>query len=233
MTLIPQTVPFTLSGERFQVAYRIQGTHEECEARAKDICLEQTVEFPDDLVPDGAIRDCIVGRVESLEPIDASACRATISYPTEAAADDLSQLLNVMMGNTSIKPGIVVERLDLSPGLAGQFRGPRFGRSGLRDLLDVHDRPLLSTALKPMGLAPVDLGELAYRFALGGIDLIKDDHGLTNQTFCPFQERVKYCADAVARANRETGMRCLYVANITAPPEEMFRRARQAKAAGP
>ena len=50
-----------------------------------------------------------------------------------------------------------------------------------------------------MGLSATDLAELAYRFALGGIDLIKDDHGLTNQPFCPFEERVRRCAEAVAR----------------------------------
>lgn len=83
-----------------------------------------------------------------------------------------------------------------------------------------------------MGLAPADLAELAYRFALGGVDLIKDDHGLTNQTFCRFEERVDRCAEAVARANRQTGLKCAYLPNVTATPVEMLRRARYAKSAG-
>ena len=114
----------------------------------------------------------------------------------------------------------------------GGFAALHFGRAGLRELTGAADRPLLSTALKPMGLAPADLAELAYRFALGGIDLIKDDHGLTNQTFCPFEERLARCTEAVAKANRETGGRSIYLPNVTAAPEEMRRRARLANQAG-
>ena len=112
------------------------------------------------------------------------------------------------------------------------MRGPRFGQAGLRALLGVPDRPLLCTAIKPMGLGPEALAELAYRLALGGIDLIKDDHGLADQPFCPFDERVPRCAAAVARANRETGRRVLYVPNVTAPALAISRRARLARDAG-
>ena len=40
-----------LSGKRFSVLYRVQGTEKEALARAMDIRIEQTVEFPEDLVP--------------------------------------------------------------------------------------------------------------------------------------------------------------------------------------
>lgn len=238
--LIPQTVPLSLSGERFSIFYRLGGTEDEARARARDICLEQTVEFPEDLVPAGPIRDEVVGRVENIQrvltgPLPAPGKGyyfARISFPVEAAGDDLSQLLNVVLGNISLKPLIRAESLDLPPSMLARFRGPRFGREGLRDMTGVSERPLLSTALKPMGLAPADLAELAYRFALGGIDLIKDDHGLTNQTFCRFEERLARCTEAVAKANRQTGGRSLYLPNVTAPPEEMLRRARLARQAG-
>jgi ribulose-bisphosphate carboxylase large chain len=230
--LIPQTVPLRLSGERFSILYRLGGTQEEARARAYDICLEQTVEFPEDLVPAGPIRDQVVGQLESFELCGERAYHARISFPVETAGDDLSQLLNVVLGNISLKPAIRAESLELPPSLLGRFRGPRFGRAGLRELTGVLDRPLLATALKPMGLAPADLAELAYRFALGGIDLIKDDHGLTNQTFSPFEERLVRCTEAVAKANRQTGRRSLYLPNVTAAPEEMLRRARRARQAG-
>jgi len=98
----------------------------------------------------------------------------------------LTQLLNVIFGNTSMQPGIQVRRLDLPESITRTFKGPRFGSAGLRERLNVHDRPLLATALKPMGMNATDLADRAYAFALGGIDLIKDDHGLANQVFCPF-----------------------------------------------
>ena len=83
-----------------------------------------------------------------------------------------------------------------------------------------------------MGLSAADLADLTYRCALGGIDIIKDDHGLTDQPYAPFRERVERCAAAIARANRETGKRCLYAANITAPADQIAERARYARAAG-
>ena len=73
---------------------------------------------------------------------------------------------------------------------------------------------------------------MAYACALGGMDLIKDDHGLCDQPFCRFEERVTLCAQAVARANQQTGLSCLYVANVTAPADQILERARFASEAG-
>ncbi|MCY2932001.1 MAG: RuBisCO large subunit C-terminal-like domain-containing protein [Planctomycetota bacterium] len=221
----------SLSGERFVVEYRLAGQASDAPAKARDICLEQTVEFPEELVPPGAIRDQIIGRVESLEPAGPAQV-ARISYAVETAGGELCQLLNVIFGNTSIKPGVRVERLELPPSLLAAFRGPRFGCEGLRSRAGAAGRPLLCSALKPMGLTAADLADLAYQFALGGLDMIKDDHGLADQSFSPFEERITLCAAAVARANKETGGHCDYYPNVTGEPEEMKRRAQFAKAAG-
>lgn len=218
--------------ERFLITYRLFGNEEEVFAKAKDICIEQTVEFPEEYIPHEFIKEQIVGRIESIELSDDHSFLAIISYPVEAAAQELTQLLNVIFGNISIKPGIRVEHIELPMKLLNQFKGPRFGVEGLRKLLGVEDRPLLFTALKPMGLTSEELAELAYQFALGGIDIIKDDHGLTNQTFSPYEERVELCAKAVFKANKETGNHAIYVANITASAGEVKKRAEFAKAAG-
>lgn len=220
-----------LSGERFSVEYRLSGNEQEAYAKAQDICIEQTVEFPEELLPDNFIREGVVGRIESFR--SGRDCHyAVISYAIETAADEITQLLNVIFGNISIKPGIRVEALQLSGSLLKLFAGPRFGRDGLRNLLNVPKRPLLFTALKPMGLSAEELAQMAYQLALGGIDIIKDDHGLTNQKFAPFDERVSRCAAAVAKANSQTGQQCIFVANVTAPGQQAVERAYQAKAAG-
>lgn len=218
--------------ERFSVVYRLAGTEAEAYSKAEDICLEQTVEFPGDLLPGGFIRDCIKGRIEEFLPDGPGACKAEVSFAVDTAARELTQLLNVIFGNISIKPGYRVEEIRLPESLTGAYRGPRFGRRGLREWLNVAERPLLFSALKPMGMSARDLAGLAYRLALGGIDIIKDDHGLTDQGFAPFDERVKRCAEAVERANRETGRQSIYVANVTAPCGEVLQRARIAKDSG-
>jgi ribulose-bisphosphate carboxylase large chain len=232
--IIPKTcTPTSLfSGDRFSVTYRLFGKEKEARIKAEDICIEQTVEFPGDLVPEGIIRDHVFGRIESFSPWGPDSYKAIISFAVEIAAGELTQFLNVLFGNSSIKPGIRVEHLDLPESMLRCFKGPRFGREGLRRLLNVPQRPLLSTALKPMGLSSGELADLAYQFTLGGMDLIKDDHGLSNQSCSPFEERVGLCGEAVRRGNKETGQCTIYVANVSAPQSEVMKRARIAKEAG-
>jgi ribulose-bisphosphate carboxylase large chain len=153
-----------------------------------------------------------------------------------AGAGDLPQLINVLFGNISIQPGLKLMSFSLPDSMAARFPGPRFGRAGLRKLVGAVDRPLLGTALKPMGLSNRELAGLAGRFAAGGMDVIKDDHGLTDQSFSPFEDRVKQCADAVREANERaggrTGGRTLYFPNITAPADRVMERAHRAKELG-
>jgi len=225
------TVP-GMSGERFRVVYHLSGDEADARKKAETICIEQTVEFPAELVPEGDIRDHIFGQIESLNPLDNGKHEAVISFADEISGFDLVQFLNVVFGNISILPGIRVERMDLSEGILKAFKGPRFGKDGWRDLLGVQDRPLLATALKPMGLNAAELADMAYKFAIGGMDIIKDDHGLANQHFSPFEERVQRCAEAVAKANQETGGNCQYMPNISGPADVVIDRARFAKRAG-
>jgi ribulose-bisphosphate carboxylase large chain len=271
-----QSGALELSGERFGVTYRISADDEAAaRRRAEELCVEQTVEFPADLLPAGAIPDQIVGRLEHLEDVEAPAgvaagpapagdvaagpapagdvaagpapagdvaagpapaeqpaFLATISYAVEVVGGELTQLLNVIFGNSSLKRGLRVETLSLSPSLAERFRGPRFGRPGLRELCGASKRPLLATALKPMGLSPQELATLAGAYAAGGIDLIKDDHGLADQPFCRFEERAKRCAAAVAETNAKTGGSSRYVVNISFDAEQLPERAGYARAVG-
>jgi ribulose-bisphosphate carboxylase large chain len=218
---VNQTASLTLSGTRFTVTYTLSGTEQDCRTKAGDICYEQTVEFPKDLTPAGDLRDHIVGRIEDFRETGSSRFQTDISFAAETAGSvkkgsQLTQLLNVIFGNISLKPGIKVEKVDLPAEILSPFKGPRFGRAGLRGLLKVKNRPLICTALKPMGLSPRELAGQAYLFARGGIDIIKDDHGLADQPFCAFEERAARCAAAVHKANAETGKHSVYAPNITA-----------------
>lgn len=230
--IFPKTT-LDLSGARIIVRYRLTGTDEaDAWIKAEGICLEQTVETPLDLLADDDIRAGVVGRIESLESIARNHFEVAISYAVESTSSELTQLLNVIFGNSSMQPGIRVQHLFLPGSLLRQFKGPRFGRAGVRNRLGVAKRPLLCTALKPMGLSARSLADLAHQLALGGIDIIKDDHGLANQSFAPFQERVQRCAGAVNEANQRSGYRCIYVPNITGPADQIVARAFEAMKIG-
>lgn len=224
-------MPPRVSGERFTATYLLDCSAQEAHERALDICFEQTVEFPSDLTPD-VIKEKIVGQILKLDEINPRTHRAVISFPVETAGGELTQLLNVLFGNISIKPGIRLESFTLPAKLLSGLKGPRFGRQGLRAALGIPSRPMLCTALKPMGYSSQQLADLCYQFALGGIDIIKDDHGLANQDFSPFQERVRVCAEAVQKANARAGYKSIYMPNISAPYSELIERAHVARQLG-
>lgn len=100
----------------------------------------------------------------------------------------------------------------------------RFRRPG--ELLDAVDRPPLATVPKPkVGLSTAEHAQVGYEAWLGGVDLLKDDENLTDQSFNPFEQRVVESLEARDRAEDETGERKEYLINITAETDEMVRRA--------
>ena len=197
----------TVSGERIVATYEFHGDPATARSRADALRVEQTIEFPADLVPDDDIQREVVGRIESLDELGPDLARAVVSYAVETTGFELPQLLNVLWGNSSILPGIRLVDVTFPGSLLARFAGPRFGIAGLRELFDAPSRPLLATALKPMGLSPERFADQAHRLALGGLDLIKDDHSLADQEFAVYRDRVAACAAAVRRANEETGGR--------------------------
>lgn len=213
-----------LSGSRFSVTYLLRGDEAAALERAKALCVEQTVEFPAEHIDCHTIREQLIGKIESMTFIGGKMARTVISYADETAGAELPQLLNVIYGNSSIQPGVTLERIKLSAAQKAYFPGPRFGVSGLRKRLGVYDRPLACTALKPMGLPAESLADEAYQCALGGIDLIKDDHGLMDQDFARFRKRVELVTAAVSKANSETGGHTIYVPNLSGGFQDMLSR---------
>ncbi|MDR3232349.1 MAG: hypothetical protein LBT46_01545 [Planctomycetaceae bacterium] len=220
-----------LSGDRFTAVYRLFGNENTARSKAEDICAEQTVEFPVKLLPK-TIAEKITGTIENFEKESEGIYRAAISFAEETAAVEFTQFINVLFGNISMKQGIQLVSVIPSKKILDMLPGPQFGISGIREITGVPQRPPLFTALKPMGLSAENLAELAAVFTQGGIDIIKDDHGLSDQVFAPFEERVQRCAAAVKEANVKFNRKAVYVANITAPFDKIIDRAYRAKELG-
>ncbi|MBA1148764.1 ribulose 1,5-bisphosphate carboxylase [Ectothiorhodospiraceae bacterium WFHF3C12] len=218
--------------EQLSITYHLHcQPGESVEEKARDIGLEQTIELPHEL----AVRSGwlgYAGRVEDLEHLYGESYRAVLSYPGDAIGAELTQLLNLLFGNISLKDGIEITAIDWPESLLAALGGPGQGIAGIRDACRVPDRALLCTALKPMGLDAEALAGLSRAFALGGVDIIKDDHGLTNQPAAPFRERLPACQRAVEHANRETGRNTLYFPNVTAGRETLRERLDLAAEAG-
>lgn len=215
--------------DRFTVTYRIwAGSQHEAEDRALGIALEQTVEIPRDVVPAGFVEDTIMGQVETVTPNDDGTFLTTISYSPQSTGNELPQLLNVVMGNTSIQKGVKVTGLDLGP-LKSVHPGARFGIKGIRDLCGTPRGPLITPVLKPQGSSAQQLADTAYKCAVGGAHIVKEDHGLTDQPCAPFRERILSIGEAVAKANQETGRKALYFAGLAGNTEDLMENARFAR----
>jgi ribulose-bisphosphate carboxylase large chain len=140
-SLRPYAALSSVGADRFVVVYDVESPDEAtCRDKVLAICLEQTVELPASLVPEGTwIRDNVVGRLERLTPGAGmrGSWRAEVSYHADTTGGELTQLINVIFGNTSMKEGVMVADVVLPPSMLTQYPGPRFGAKGLRALTNV------------------------------------------------------------------------------------------------
>jgi len=216
---------------RILATYRIAVAEAESRARAEALAAEQSVEMPVAAIDDPHVRDEIVATVESIRP-HADRFDVTLGIAPATTGHEASQLMNMLFGNCSLQPEVELVDVKFPDGYERAFGGPRFGIDGIRTLTGVTGRPLTCTALKPQGSPVAHLAKLAHTFALAGIDVIKDDHGLANQPFSPFAERVPAVQRAVDEANRETGGRTVYAPTFSGGPAALREQARIARECG-
>lgn len=219
--------------QRFAVTYRIFAADAaEARTRAEGIALEQTVEVPPDVVPEGYIANEIVGKIEEIGPEGEGRFRATLSYSPDSAGHELTQFFNVIFGNSSIQKGLKVIGINPGADMLARHPGPRFGIEGIRALAGRAHGGMIAPVLKPQGLGSDALAHIAYLCARAGADIVKEDHGITDQHMAPFRERVEKTAAAVARANAETGGRSLYFPSLAGRPQDFEGNIRFARDAG-
>jgi ribulose-bisphosphate carboxylase large chain len=200
---------------RFAVTYHVRCDAASVEARAGGIAVEQSVEMPLAAIDDPVVLDNIVGKVEAIEDLGDGVFAIRIMLATATVGSDAGQFLNMLFGNTSLHTDVVLHDVEIPATLQAVFGGPRHGIAGLRRRLDIPHRAFTASALKPQGMSPEQLGALAGRFAQGGLDFIKDDHGLADQDYSRFAARIRACAAAIGHAARQTGHPTRYIPSLT------------------
>ncbi len=217
---------------RFTVTYQVRSTAAEIEARAQGIAVEQSVEMPLAAIRDEAILSDVVGAVEAIEDIGEGVFAVRIGLAEKTVGHDAGQFLNMIFGNTSLHEDVVLKDVAVPPGLAQTFGGPRHDITDLRRRVGVVSRALTGSALKPQGMSAEQLGSLAEQLARGGLDFIKDDHGLADQHFSQFADRVMACAAGVRAAARSTGHPTRYIPSVTGDLDAMRRQVGLARDEG-
>lgn len=212
----------------FEITYQVMVLEgEEIDQKIEDICLEQSVELPRRLLS-GEIETKVVGEPTQRTQLKDNLYKVNVAFPLDNIDGDISQFLNILYGNISLQSGIRITGAEWKVLNDDLFGGPAFGIDGIRKKFEKPGGALSSTSLKPLGTDPEGIANLAYQFATGGLDLMKDDHGITNQKYAPFEERVKACVSAVQQAADETGHRSYYFAHITALASKCVDRYKQA-----
>jgi len=215
--------------KELQAIYRIDCSAGEVEARARALAVEQSIEMPPEAVTSPFVEEQVIGRVEEIEPLGETSFRVRIGLSAESVGGEAGQLLNMLFGNCSLQPEVRLLDFEPAESLARRFGGPRFGIEGIRRAVARPRGALCCSALKPLGSTPDELARLAVALAAGGIDLIKDDHGLADQARAPFGERVPAVCAALARHGFE---RCLYVPSLSGGPAGIREQLRVASAEG-
>ena len=166
-------------------------------------------------------------------PTDSASRRAAVvqlAFPIDAWGDNVPMLLLSVAGNCfAYSPKLRLLDLLIPDDLLGKFKGPKFGVPGIRELLDVPDRPLSLHIIKPkMGMTPQQVANQCYQTALGGADMMKDDEMTSDVYNSSFEDRLKAVLEALEKAEQKTGKRPIYFLSITDEPKRIFDKAARA-----
>lgn len=159
-----------------------------------------------------------------------------LSFPLENTGPSLPNLMTTVAGNLyELQPlsGIKLIDLELPAAVAGENPGPQFGIEGTREILDVRDRPIIGTIVKPnVGLSPEETADIVATVAEAGIDFVKDDELIASPPYSPVVDRIEAVMDALGDHEDETGERVMYACNVTGTVDEMLERHDAVKDAG-
>lgn len=206
---------------RFHAIYHVRCSAADIADRARALALEQSIEMPLTAVTSAYVREEIVAHVEGCAEIAPGVHAVTLALASVTTGGEIGQAMNMLFGNCSLQPDVTLVDVAFPEDFLVGFRGPRYGLDGMREIVGAESRAMTMTALKPQGLSPPELAALCETFARAGLDVVKDDHGIANQSYSPFAARVAACQDAIRRANAATGGRSVYAPSLSGGPRQL------------
>lgn len=164
--------------------------------------------------------------------VDEQTSTVYIAYPVELfERENLYQWVSVVAGNlfglNSLR-NVRLTNMSVPEQMLRSFGGPKLGIEGIRERIGTQKdrRPHIGCIFKPkVGLTPPEMADLAYQVGREGVDFLKDDETLTDQTFCPLEDRASLVSEALDRVYEETQRRVIYATNITSGPSDFMNRA--------
>lgn len=159
-----------------------------------------------------------------------------VSWSIENMGHNLPTLVSTLQGNLyelSQFSGLKLMDVELPASFGRQFRGPKFGIAGCRQLTGAQNRPLIGTIIKPsIGLTPQQTAALVKTLAEAGIDFVKDDELMANPPHSPFDERVDVIMRVINDHAQKTGKKVMYAFNVSDEVDAMLRHYDKVVASG-
>lgn len=171
----------------------------------------------------------LMGKAYEMKSLGDGSWLVRVAYPTALFEEGnmpafLASVAGNIFGMRRVK-SLRIEDIVIPGEFLKYFKGPVRSLRGVRDIYRVYDRPLLGTVPKPkVGFSPEELEAVAYEILVGGMDFVKDDENLASPSYCRFSERAKAVMRAIDKAEKESGERKAWLANITADVREMEKR---------
>ncbi|KAM3204613.1 hypothetical protein P3L10_028022 [Capsicum annuum] len=156
---------------------------------------------------------------------------AYVAYPLDLFEEgSVTNMFTSIVGNVfgfKALRALRLEDLRVPTAYIKTFQGPPHGIQVERDKLNKYGRPLLGCTIKPkLGLSAKNYGRAVYECLRGGLDFTKDDENVNSQPFMRWRDRFLFCAEALFKAQTETGEIKGHYLNATAGTcEEMMKRA--------
>ncbi|MBP7086725.1 MAG: ribulose 1,5-bisphosphate carboxylase large subunit [Methanomassiliicoccales archaeon] len=164
---------------------------------------------------------------------------ATIAFPVEDFSLDIGgvpQILSIIAGNLFGLEALHAVRLEdvtFPKCILKEFKGPKYGIDGMRSILKRPSKPLVGTIVKPkIGLSPQETADYVYEAGMGGLTNGKDDETLSNQKFCPLEDRVVAIAEALDKVKSETGHVMIHAINVSTNGHQILEVAERAQELG-
>ena len=160
---------------------------------------------------DHTIFDHLGARITSIE-----GDIVTAEFPAEDFSIEVGsvpQILSVISGNLfglGALKGVRLEDVTFPKSILEQFRGPKFGAQGIREMLDRPEKP---------------------EAGAGGLTNSKDDETLVDQAFCPIEDRTVKVAEALDRLESE-GHRMMHAINVSTRGDRIVELAEKVQGWG-
>lgn len=154
-----------------------------------------------------------------------------VAYPAEHfEPGNIPQVLSVVAGRIFGLANIASLRLldmRFPEWWVKSFRGPAHGSEALHQLLGSPERPLVSALIAPeVGMDLETYKKKAFAALMGGCDIVRDSHQLTDLSKNRFEERARSVLALTHEAAVKSDLPKLYFPNVTGAGDVMLKRTR-------